>query len=508
MHSARCASMTGLPENKTPLPKLLLISIVSVGCALFAYTVARAYLLSLTPDEASTTQTFGAKFIVYPDTYHNMSANHHWLNSWLIFFSRTLFGENEFAFRLPNLLAHAVYLFFTARLMLLLRRDYFALAGFILLNAHPYVLDFFSLARGYGLAFSGISVALFFLYRFILNGKTKDLIWSLTGGVLSVLANFTVLNVFLPVAGILFIISIWNAKINVGGRKEILKNSVLIFLFTGGLLALILPHLMKLKKAGALFAGAQEFWNGTVRSVCEGLLYDVPYKGSDPLKDCLPSIVVMLGILVFICMAILVKKKWNEPKQLFALSLSAILFSCVLSLWLQHILLDTVFPVQRAGLFVFVMFILAFVGSLPSLPVLPKRITAFAFLLVVPVSFHMLYCANLHYSIEWRGCGDTDYLVKRILEKRKDSGYPNGKVVINSDIEPSCTVYWIQDKWKLDSVEQYGFWPNDTMTTADFYILTKPYRAYRNTKGWKLMDSCPVSENALYIDTTSIYYRK
>src|SRR3546814_1753577 len=80
---------------------------------------------------SSDLETFGAKFIIYPDTYHYMSANHHWLNSWLIFFSRSLFGDSEFSFRLPNLIAHAFYLFFTARLMLNLRKDYFALAGFI-----------------------------------------------------------------------------------------------------------------------------------------------------------------------------------------------------------------------------------------------------------------------------------------------------------------------------------------------------------------------------------------
>lgn len=483
------------------LPTILMIVI---ACALLAYTVTRAVLLSLTPDEVSTLQTFGAKFIIYPESYNVMSANHHWLNSWLMFFSRSVFGDNEFAFRLPNLLAHAAYLLFTARLMLLLRKDIFAVAGFILLNVHPYLLDFFSLARGYGLAFGAFAAAIFFLYRFISERSNKQLVFTLISLSLAVLANFTFLNIYLIAGGILILFCIREMRLE---KRKIFRQLAIIILFTAGLFAFILPHLFNLKNANALFAGSTEFWEGTVRTICDGLLYDMPYKGENVLRSCLPSIIISLVILITCNILVVIRKQWREPAMILTLSLGIIFFGSLLIMFMQHVILNVPYPSQRYGLYLFVLFIFAFVAALSTLRISKIITTSFAFLLILPVCFHMFSCANVNYVLEWRGSGNVNEMMKRIIEDRKNSADPERYVTMCSDGEASTTISGLQGTWNLYWVINTGWWTYEPMEEADYHIVSKRFAPYRNTSGWKMLDTFPVSGNALYIDTASFFYK-
>lgn len=493
--------------KRSATPHLSLIILLALSaCALLAYTITRAALLSLTPDELSTIETFGAKFIIYPETYHNMSANHHWLNSWLIFFSRSIFGDNEFAFRIPNLIAHAVYLFFTARLMLRLRKDYFAWAGFILLNAHPYMLDFFSLARGYGLAFAGFAGGIYYLHCFISENKNKHLVFALISMMLAVLANFALLSIFLLFSGILGLICLRDIKPE---KRLTLRRIGIIILCCGGLLLLIMPHLAKMKAAGAFFwVNDYTFLESTVTSFCTKLLYDVPYKGKDVLRSCLPAIYTIIGVLLLFSVVAVIKKGWRDPGILLALSCITIFFGGLLAILVQRAYFGLPYPEARMSLYLFVAFIFAFVIALASLKVFPKLSAGIAFILAAPVLFHLFFCSNVHYTIEWRGSGDVDRMMMRVVEDRKNSANPNASVKVSADGEASCTISWLHySKWKLTWLENVCCWTYDPMPQSDYYIVTKNFSSYRDKSKWKLIDSCTVSGNALYIDTASFYYR-
>lgn len=96
--------------------------------------------------------------------------------------------------RLPSLLSLVVYLWYSWRITARWAgTDWMALAGFIFFISNRYLLDFFSLARGYALAVTMMVVSLYYLGRYLEKPALKWLIWNITGAALAVLANFTML---------------------------------------------------------------------------------------------------------------------------------------------------------------------------------------------------------------------------------------------------------------------------------------------------------------------------
>jgi len=67
--------------------------------------------------------------------------------------------------RLPNILAHVVYLICTLVLLKRFQHTILQIAGFVILNLNPFFLDFFFLARGYGLALAFLMMSLYLLVR-------------------------------------------------------------------------------------------------------------------------------------------------------------------------------------------------------------------------------------------------------------------------------------------------------------------------------------------------------
>jgi len=71
--------------------------------------------MSITYDEAYSYLEFARRDFWVPPEFNYMAANNHLLNTWLMKISVSLFGLSEFSLRLPNLLFHLVYLFFSYR---------------------------------------------------------------------------------------------------------------------------------------------------------------------------------------------------------------------------------------------------------------------------------------------------------------------------------------------------------------------------------------------------------
>lgn len=115
------------------------------------YHLHRAWSASITTDEAFTANSFVAP--PWLDLLTHYDANHHILHSFLCKLSITAFGWNELALRLPSLLGGFVLLYLAYRLAKRLFGDsplHLVLCGW--LAFHPALLDWFSIARGYGLA--------------------------------------------------------------------------------------------------------------------------------------------------------------------------------------------------------------------------------------------------------------------------------------------------------------------------------------------------------------------
>src|ERR1035437_284191 len=116
------------------------------GVLIFTYTLLRAYLISITWDESQSYHEYIKNNIVLLKTYDMMSANNHILNTLGGIFFTTIFGVSEFTLRMPSLVAHLFFLYYSAKLVSTFENKWISVSAFLILNLNPYLLDFFSLA--------------------------------------------------------------------------------------------------------------------------------------------------------------------------------------------------------------------------------------------------------------------------------------------------------------------------------------------------------------------------
>lgn len=131
-----------LPRVRRPLLLFLAISV-------FALTVYRAYLQSITMDEADS-YFLWAKSFANVEVFHS---NNHILNSLLMWISTRVFGVSHLSVRAPALLGAALFICVSYVLCRRLTQNFFLqIALFLCLTCNPIILDFLVVARGYSLA--------------------------------------------------------------------------------------------------------------------------------------------------------------------------------------------------------------------------------------------------------------------------------------------------------------------------------------------------------------------
>ncbi len=203
-------------------------------------------------------------------------ASHHWLNTWLMEASARMLGSTELALRLPNLLGHLVYLGCGLALLCKLRHSALQGGGFVAMQMNPFVLDYFCLARGYGLALAGMAASLWMLAVGVeeraLTRRRWWVLGSIAAGALTVLANFSFLFFFVA------LLAVVAALCFPRGFRRVPGLAVAVLLCSGVFSGLVLSHLGSLAKRGELyFGGTHGFLQDTVGSLVECSLYRAPY---------------------------------------------------------------------------------------------------------------------------------------------------------------------------------------------------------------------------------------
>jgi len=137
--------------------------------AVFAVNVYRAAHQSITADEAFTwdlyiTNPLNWIFVVY-------DANNHVLHTLLCRLSVQLLGLSELTMRLPSLAGGLLYLAFVYKLCRLLFVNFWTfLLAMAALTLNPFLMDYLSAARGYGMALGFLTAALYLVLRFFDDG--------------------------------------------------------------------------------------------------------------------------------------------------------------------------------------------------------------------------------------------------------------------------------------------------------------------------------------------------
>ena len=379
---------------------------------IFSYTLVRAYLLSFTWDESYSYLQFVRNGILFPDKYETMDANNHLLNTWLNIHIIKYFGVSEFALRLPSLCSHLLFLFFSYKLIKDFQNKWLVIASFLIISLNPYLLDFFSLSRGYGPSIGLMMTSIYYVYAFITNEfKTKYAVIAVSIGGLATAANFVMLNYFTVSFGLVVMLTLINFIQQ--GKKiwaKFLMSLILpatIFFFC---LFFFLPIALKLKEAGALFYGGNKgFWTDTFCTITNSCFYELGYNYWFQRVAKGFVILVVLSAGGFFAMKA-VKKETNNNK-LFLGFLILLLCFCSLSTIVQHYVFGTLYLIDRTALFLVILFNLSLVFFINELSKEKKQVVFVSYLGCTFAVFHFVLAFNLSYVLEWKKDADIKQMI-------------------------------------------------------------------------------------------------
>jgi len=415
---------------------------VLVCIALVAFSAYRAATFPFTHDESLSWAIF------HGEPLWLITANHHVLNTWLMRASSLVFGDSAFALRLPNVLAHAVYLTAVVLLLSRLRSLVLRVCGFALLALNLFVLDFFFLARGYGLALACLAVSLELMMRAyerdVAGGRIRMAAGSLVAGALGVLATYTLLYVFVP----LWIVNGWLLVTDRGDSRRFAPHALVAglsaFIAGEALVAWVILKVSSLQHEGQLTVGGSVgFVHDTVTSLVQASRYVPPSAASG--ADWWPTALACTSWAI-----VLVAAAWWALRKTLTpfVMLGAMLAFALTSPLGQHRLAGTLFPTERAALPYVPLFAIALAFGIDSLQS-AARSTWLRLLPLVPagalaVATMSIFVTrvNLHSCYDW-AFEAHNLAVLEAIDRDRQQHFPGRQVTLANSwtLEPSFSFY-------------------------------------------------------------------
>ncbi|HLG04120.1 MAG TPA: hypothetical protein VI731_11030 [Bacteroidia bacterium] len=385
------------PLHKWLWPCVLLI---------LGYVAWRAFVLSLTWDEAYTFFEFIRHPSWLPHDLNYMASNNHLLNTWLEKCSVGLLGQSELAQRLPNVAGCAVFLYAAGAIATkIFSHNFERLAVFLVLALNPYMLDFFSLARGYGISiglfmFAAWQMALYVEKPGLLRATGIQLLLAL-----ATLANLTMILVMIAATAVLWLHQILqNDKKRI--RAFILLVVPIIFMIC------IWPYVMRLNSAGAFYFGQEALSPYTsFFSIIDASLYGRSYAAwlAGPLT-------VVFILLPLAGLFLLFRNRRNRDSKWHGLLSFALLFMLIATgMILQHILLGSHYLLGRTAL---VFLPAGMLLLITAVALTGKRIRGVIISAMAIVTLgHFALSANFRSVYEGREQADVKAMMKFLREK-------------------------------------------------------------------------------------------
>lgn len=412
-----------------------------ISAALFILITFRASNLSITFDEVASIRD--ASGDIYKAA--KKSANTQYLNSVLTRWSSQAFNESIFFYRLPNVLGFALYLWASFSIAnQTLGKKY--LLGVLLLNSIPFLLDFFSISRGYGLsmAFCLCGIALLIKKRNNIIAISTLATISLILGAMSNLTALNVLLVYTPIIWLKILVSDQSIKRKITS----LSCSILALgLFT----SFIKPIIISLVEDGDLYFGGREgIFQDTITSTGNVFAY---HQGFNNLSIVFISTLFIVALTISITNIILAGKSIQQQIKLhfewpFLLTL--------ISIELQNLIFETNYPVERTALFLIILTLLVILkGPL-------KGLTFYTKLVQVPIilifSLQFIRSVNLNITYSWRFVSGTNEIVN-ILSKLSPEEQKTITLGIDILVDPTTQFYLQKNKNTHFKVEKINdFW--------------------------------------------------
>lgn len=315
----------------------------------FSYVLIRGFTVGMTHDEALTYK------IIQGDEVLKGTANHHWLNTHLSSMSSHLFGAKEFALRLPNMLSFGIFWFFLFRIAkTFLTSSAAQIALLLILCGNPFILDFFSLCRGYGLSITFVTASLFYVFRIAAlrnDSKPVQYCCGIIFAVLALSANLNTLNYFLIVLA-LMVFSLLVFKV-----KNRIILLIVLLLLSGVSLYFSLNQLFFLRDKNELYFGTDNLHTTIDNLICSGFYSRFGFEHVEILRYLLYALILFAGFL-------LVRKKHFFTPGSFAFTILIGIFAALIA---EHFLFDALYPINRSSLYLYPVILLALLMNIDSL---------------------------------------------------------------------------------------------------------------------------------------------
>jgi len=479
------------------------------SCLLFAYVAVRAWLVPITWDEAHNYLEFTRKGILLPSHFWLMAANNHYLNSWLTYLTTGVLGVSELTLRLPTLTAYVLFLYYTSRLCNELSSPLLRVSAFVVLNGNPYVLDFFSLSRGYGIACGLLAGSLWYLYRFLQRDlEVRYSRASLGFGVLAVTAHLTLIHFLISLTVVVVLTTTLFAPAGspvLGRLSYALKVNAVGVAVVGLFLAVAAFVIRGLRNADAFFyGGTTGFWEDTVVGVFDASLYEKPYPAilgsllgtsSFPLSSMLGALATLL-LAVALWVSIRTGMSRPRPRELYLPALVFLVGSCALASVAQHHLLGVLYLRRRTALYALILgaFVLVVLAD-----TMARTSKAWRYGLAVAallVTMHLGNCLNLTYVLEWKLPADVKEMLADLAAAKDVTPAAERTTVlgINLEFEAPLNFYRLVDglTWLTVADRRMKFHP-----LGDFYLYSEGDWQAVNADSFVVLKTYPLNNSRL-----------
>ena len=428
---------------------------------MISVNVYRACTQSITIDEAFAESLFLTGG--WSQLFNSFDACHHVLHTILCKISILLFGLSEFTLRIPSLLGGLLYLvtiYRIARRVFGGGRQFLLVVGLLSLN--PLMLDYMSVARGYGLALALFLWAMYQMLLYTGEGADRALIYKAGLGLgLAVAANLTLLVPGTALAVIFLLVLACDRRVSEAIDSFVVPGIVTSFVIV------VLP----LTKAhrDSFYVGLPSL-GGTLRSLVAPSLFHLPVDRRvsaflPPPGFWLPLFAYVLVPLVLTattlaCLVFL--RQWVlrkafarlDPEARFLLLCGGALLLSIGLLMALNRAFQVVYPYERTGLYLIPLFVLTAL----ALPLALRRRHVGYLAAGLPVWLIGLACLvqfgaqfqTTHYS-EWYYEGSTKKVVGLIRERQARQPLAKARVGVTWQLEPGMNFY--RRLYKLDWLE-------------------------------------------------------
>ncbi len=423
--------------------------------------------------------------MMYPDYV----PNNHILNTIFGKIFSGIFGLSTWSVRIHSILSYIIFSYGIFRVIKTIfpSKSILWIAAFSLFVTNPYLLDFFSLGRGYGMASAFVTLSSSYLLTGFIHKEESGIWKSVFFAILASYSNFTVL-VFWAAISILsaffFIIQYRDTFYVL--VKRILALAIVSILY----LLLILNPILKMTSTDQFhYWSTMGFYEDTIMTSVKNWIY-----GDGIFSDVNPNYIGIIVIVIFGMGMLYTIYKFlykNQRKTVFQNSVVLsflILFTTIVVSQIQILILHTPNLDGRIALFLFPLFVILTVTLLSKLEYLKYMWITWSFAIIIPafMFYHLINSFNGKSVREWWYDENTYEVIDYIKEANPDkpvtlktywifynsfdfyskTGKMKGiQLLPNSDIDVNCGAdyYYIENsqmnqiKSKYKKIKRFGY---------------------------------------------------